>query len=65
MQMELLRRLAEAPGIPRVLIAQRVVVHSDSGDHIGVMGTKPVHVLKEEEKKKAPEMEDIFIDLGI
>jgi len=50
---------------PRVLIAQRVVVHSDSGDYVGVMGTKPVHVLKEEEKKKAPEIEDIFIDLGI
>ncbi|MBT9163385.1 MAG: putative aminopeptidase YsdC [Chloroflexi bacterium] len=50
---------------PRVLIAQRVVVHSDSGDYIGVMGTKPVHILKEEERKKAPEMEDIFIDLGI
>ncbi|MCL0065189.1 M42 family metallopeptidase [Dehalococcoidia bacterium] len=50
---------------PRVLIAQRVVVHSDSGDYIGVMGTKPVHLLKEEEKKKAPEIENIFIDLGI
>ncbi|MCL0041266.1 M42 family metallopeptidase [Dehalococcoidia bacterium] len=50
---------------PRVLIAQRVVVHTDIGDYVGVMGTKPVHVLKEEEKKKAPEIEDIFIDLGI
>ena len=50
---------------PRVLIAQRVVVHSDSGDYIGVMGTKPVHILKEEEKKKAPEIEGIFIDLGM
>ncbi|MCL0048768.1 M42 family metallopeptidase [Dehalococcoidia bacterium] len=50
---------------PRVLIAQRVVVHSDSGDYVGVMGTKPVHLLKEEEKKKAPEIENIFIDLGI
>jgi endoglucanase len=50
---------------PRVLIAQRVIVHSESGDYIGVMGIKPVHVLKEEEKKKAPEIEDIFIDLGL
>jgi endoglucanase len=50
---------------PRVLIAQRVVVHSDSGDYIGVMGSKPIHILKEEEKKKAPEFEDIFIDLGL
>ena len=50
---------------PRVLIAQRVVVHTDIGDYIGVMGTKPVHLLKEEEKKKAPEIENIFIDLGI
>jgi endoglucanase len=49
---------------PRVLIAQRVIVHSESGDYTGVMGIKPVHVLKEEEKKKAPEIEDIFIDLG-
>lgn len=49
----------------RVLIAQRVVVHTDIGDYIGVMGIKPVHVLKEEERKKAPDIEDIFIDLGL
>ena len=33
---------------PRVLMAKRVVVHTESGDLLGVIGSKPVHVLTEE-----------------
>lgn len=50
---------------PRVLMAQRVVVHTDDGDHVGVIGAKPIHVLTEEERKKAMEIKDLFIDLGM
>jgi endoglucanase len=50
---------------PRVLLAKRVVVHTESGDLIGVIGSKPVHLLTEEERKKAPELKDLFIDLGL
>jgi endoglucanase len=49
----------------KVLVAQRVVVHTDFGNYIGVMGTKPPYLLKEEERKKVPEIEQIFIDLGM
>ncbi|MDI6401789.1 M42 family metallopeptidase [Balneolaceae bacterium ANBcel3] len=31
----------------------------------GVIGAKPTHVLKPEEKKKAPEIDDLFIDVGL
>ncbi len=49
---------------PKTLTSQRVVVHGKE-DLIGVMGSKPVHVMSDEEKKKAPRMEDYFIDLGL
>ncbi len=49
---------------PKTLTAQRVIVHGKK-DIIGVMGTKPVHVMKAEERKKMPEISDFFIDLGM
>jgi endoglucanase len=49
---------------PKTLTAQRVVVHGKK-DLIGVMGTKPIHLMKGEEKKKVPELSDYFIDLGM
>ncbi len=30
----------------------------------GVIGKKPIHLIKAEERKKAPEMEQLFIDIG-
>ncbi len=50
---------------PRVLMAQRVVVHTDGEDLIGIIGSKPPHVLTEEERKKPIELKDLFIDLGL
>lgn len=50
---------------PRVLMAQRVVVHTESGDLVGIIGSKPPHVLTEEERKKSLELKDLFIDLGL
>ncbi|MBI1744050.1 M42 family metallopeptidase [Candidatus Acetothermia bacterium] len=49
----------------RVLMAQRVVVHADGGDFVGIIGTKPVHILSEEERKKNLEIKDLFVDLGL
>ena len=34
---------------PRTLIAQRVNVHAESGDLVGVIGSRPIHVLSEDE----------------
>ncbi len=48
---------------PKTLSAQRVIVHG-SEDIIGVMGTKPIHLMKPEERKKNVEISDFFIDTG-
>jgi endoglucanase len=50
---------------PRVLMAQRVVVHADGGNFVGIIGSTPVHILSEEERKKPLEIKDLFIDLGL
>ncbi len=49
---------------PKTLTAQRVVVHG-SRDLVGVMGSKPIHVLSAEDRTKAPAIGDYFIDLGM
>lgn len=49
---------------PKTLTAQRVIIHGKK-DVIGVMGSKPVHVMSAEEKAKLPKTTDYFIDLGM
>jgi putative aminopeptidase FrvX len=49
---------------PKTLTAQRVIVHGKK-DLIGVMGSKPIHVMTPEEKTKLPKITDFFIDLGM
>lgn len=49
---------------PKTLTAQRVIVHGKK-DLIGVMGTKPVHVMSAEEKNKMPRVKDYYVDLGM
>lgn len=48
----------------KTLTAQRVIVHGKK-DLVGVMGTKPIHVMSPEERTKMPAMSDYFIDLGM
>ncbi len=48
------------------LLARRVRIQSSGGeDLIGVMnpGGRPIHIAKEEDKKKVPEISDFFVDL--
>ena len=49
---------------PKTLTAQRVIVHGKK-DLIGVMGSKPIHVMSPEERNKLPKTTDFFIDLGM
>lgn len=49
---------------PKTLVAQRVIIHGKK-KVIGVIGSKPIHVLEEAEKKKAPVMKEFFIDVGL
>ncbi len=48
----------------KTLTAQRVIIHGRE-DVMGVMGTKPIHVLTPEERSKAPKTIDFFIDTGM
>ena len=49
---------------PKTLTAQRVIIHGKE-DVMGVMGTKPIHLMKAEEKTKAPQIQDYYIDTGL
>ena len=49
---------------PKTLTAQRVIVHGKK-DLIGVMGSKPIHVMSPEERRKVPKTIDYFIDMGM
>jgi endoglucanase len=48
----------------QVLLSQKVVIKSSKGDIIGIIGSKPPHILTEEERKKVIEIKDMFIDIG-
>lgn len=49
---------------PKTLTAQRVIVHGTK-DLVGVMGSKPIHVMTAEERTKPPKIDDFFIDMGL
>jgi len=49
---------------PKTLTAQRVFIHGKE-DIIGVMGTKPIHIMTPEERKKIPQIDDYYIDTGL
>ncbi|MGZ4862982.1 MAG: M42 family metallopeptidase, partial [Halobacteriota archaeon] len=46
------------------LLNQRVTLHGTKGSLPGVIGSKPPHVLTEEERKQSIKMKDMFIDVG-
>jgi endoglucanase len=50
---------------PKTLTAQRVLVHGKDKTLMGVMGSKPIHVMSPEERNKVPQIKDYFIDLGM
>lgn len=58
-----LLRLALIGILPQVVLAKRVII-SDKGIP-GVIGRKPVHQLKDDEKKNIPKVKDLFIDIGV
>lgn len=48
------------------LPGQKVKVINRKGDRfVGVIGQKAIHEMKEEEMKKLPEIDDLFIDVGV
>jgi len=49
---------------PKTLTSQRVIIHGRK-DIVGVMGSKPIHLMKPDERSKAPQIEDYFVDVGM
>ncbi|HET9126067.1 MAG TPA: M42 family metallopeptidase [Solirubrobacteraceae bacterium] len=49
---------------PFQLIGQRVRLATRGGDVLGVIGRKPIHLLDQEERGKAPKIKDLHIDIG-
>ncbi len=47
-----------------VLYCQRVILHGKNGPVPGVLGAKPPHVMKEDERKKEIKIENMFVDVG-
>ena len=48
----------------RILVGQRVIIKSKKGDVCGIIGMKPPHLVKEEERKNPIKYNDMFIDIG-
>ena len=48
----------------RILLAQRVNVLTEKGALPGVVGSKPPHIQKEEERKKIVSYDEMFLDIG-
>lgn len=48
----------------QVMLAQRVRVITRQGELIGVVGSKPPHILPPEERKKVVDIKEMFIDIG-
>ena len=48
---------------PKTLTAQRVIIHGKK-DVIGVMGSKPIHLMNTADRAKVPTIKDYFIDTG-
>jgi putative aminopeptidase FrvX len=49
---------------PIILVGQRVEIATRGGTVDGVVGKKPIHLLKDEEGKQVPELRQLHIDIG-
>src|SRR5579859_1240152 len=50
---------------PSTLPGNRVHIHTPQGPIQGVIGRKPVHLLSAEERGKAPDLSELWIDIGV
>lgn len=47
-----------------VMLSQRVIIKTSKGDVPGIIGSKPPHILTDEERNKLVDRKDMFIDVG-
>jgi endoglucanase len=50
---------------PAITKAQRVTIHSRKGAVLGVVGNVAPHLTKLDKERKLPEIQDLFIDIGV
>jgi endoglucanase len=50
---------------PQVLVGQRMRFLGRDGDVFGVIGKKPIHLMKPEEREKASKLTDLWVDIGV
>lgn len=50
---------------PAITKAQRVTIHSRGGPVKGVVGNVAPHLTKADKERKVPEIQDLFIDIGV
>jgi endoglucanase len=48
----------------RILLAQKVMVYTEKGPLHGIIGSKPPHIQKEDERKRVMTYDELFIDIG-
>jgi endoglucanase len=49
---------------PQVLVGQRLRFAGKGGDVYGVVGKKPIHLMRPEDRDKASKMTDLWVDVG-
>ena len=49
---------------PQVLVGQRIRLLGRDGDVLGVVGKKPIHLMKPDEREKASKLTDLWVDVG-
>jgi putative aminopeptidase FrvX len=49
---------------PQVLVGQRIRFLTRGGDVLGVVGRKPIHVIKVADREHAVKMTDLWVDIG-
>ena len=49
---------------PQVLVGQRIRFLGTDGDVLGVVGKKPIHLMKTEDREHASKFTDLWVDIG-
>jgi putative aminopeptidase FrvX len=49
---------------PQVLVGQRLRILGREGDVVGVIGKKPIHVIKQDERDRVTKLTELWIDIG-